>query len=386
MIHLVFLAPKFGAQIIQIFLKLLFSRINIFKLLDKELNLVNSEDKDLNLVPTIVSPNAASTCTTQILTQNQATQNSIKNVLSNTANKILSDSEQDQKDLESLQQLIIPFNTTKLVKKSRKIYMPTDKYPTFNFVGRIVGPRGRTIKEIEQKTGVKIVIRGRGSMKDSNLEEYRRSKPGFEHLFDQLHVILTVDAPENICRERLDLAEKEIKLLTDPEGVESTGLRDDIKRKQLSDLAFINRPGNSKAGFNPGRVNLHKKELERIERLERLGMQAAQQNQILTPNQLNATLKDLTTHPNLFANPNSYESVIARSIMQSSASNLNNNHGHLNHHINSSIQNTALNQLILQNHSGPSGNLNHQPQILNIRAPIDGTPIFYPLGSCLFKN
>ena len=36
----------------------------------------------------------------------------------------------------------------------------------FNFVGRILGPRGMTTKQIEQNTGCKIMIRGKGSMRD----------------------------------------------------------------------------------------------------------------------------------------------------------------------------------------------------------------------------
>lgn len=36
----------------------------------------------------------------------------------------------------------------------------------FNFVGRILGPRGMTAKELEQFTGCKIMVRGKGSMRD----------------------------------------------------------------------------------------------------------------------------------------------------------------------------------------------------------------------------
>ena len=36
----------------------------------------------------------------------------------------------------------------------------------YNFVGRILGPRGMTAKMLEQETGCKIMVRGRGSMRD----------------------------------------------------------------------------------------------------------------------------------------------------------------------------------------------------------------------------
>ena len=39
-------------------------------------------------------------------------------------------------------------------------------YFQFNFVGRILGPRGMTAKHLEQDTGCKIMVRGKGSMRD----------------------------------------------------------------------------------------------------------------------------------------------------------------------------------------------------------------------------
>lgn len=36
----------------------------------------------------------------------------------------------------------------------------------FNFVGRILGPRGLTAKQLEAETGCKIMVRGKGSMRD----------------------------------------------------------------------------------------------------------------------------------------------------------------------------------------------------------------------------
>ena len=48
----------------------------------------------------------------------------------------------------------------------RKVYIPVDKYPDVNFLGLIIGPRGRTQKELESRTGARILVRGRGSQKD----------------------------------------------------------------------------------------------------------------------------------------------------------------------------------------------------------------------------
>ncbi|KAK6017624.1 hypothetical protein OSTOST_16851, partial [Ostertagia ostertagi] len=43
------------------------------------------------------------------------------------------------------------------------ILVPVDRYPRYNFVGRILGPRGMTAKQLEEDTGCKIMVRGRGS-------------------------------------------------------------------------------------------------------------------------------------------------------------------------------------------------------------------------------
>ena len=40
------------------------------------------------------------------------------------------------------------------------------RFVQFNFVGRILGPRGMTTKQLEQETGCKIMVRGKGSMRD----------------------------------------------------------------------------------------------------------------------------------------------------------------------------------------------------------------------------
>jgi hypothetical protein len=37
----------------------------------------------------------------------------------------------------------------------------------FNFVGRILGPRGNSLKRVEATTGCRVLIRGRGSIKDT---------------------------------------------------------------------------------------------------------------------------------------------------------------------------------------------------------------------------
>ncbi|CAJ0957622.1 unnamed protein product, partial [Mesorhabditis belari] len=109
-----------------------------------------------------------------------------------------------------------------IVTITEKLYVPKNDYPDYNFVGRILGPRGMTAKQLEQETGCKIMVRGRGSMRDRRKEDSNRGKPNWEHLEDELHVLIQCGG------------HGKSKLLTPPEGT------DDFKRKQLMELAIIN--------------------------------------------------------------------------------------------------------------------------------------------------
>lgn len=62
--------------------------------------------------------------------------------------------------------LELPAAEGEVVQVQEKIYVPVGEHPEYNFVGRLLGPRGMTAKQLEQETGCKIMIRGRGSMRD----------------------------------------------------------------------------------------------------------------------------------------------------------------------------------------------------------------------------
>ncbi|KAI3991288.1 hypothetical protein MKX01_034607, partial [Papaver californicum] len=53
-----------------------------------------------------------------------------------------------------------------IVKKILRLEIPVDSYPNFNFVGRLLGPRGNSLKRVEASTGCRVYIRGKGSIKD----------------------------------------------------------------------------------------------------------------------------------------------------------------------------------------------------------------------------
>ena len=53
-------------------------------------------------------------------------------------------------------------------KLRKKLYIPIKEYPTYNFIGLVIGPRGNTQKQMEKETGCRIVIRGKGSVKEGS--------------------------------------------------------------------------------------------------------------------------------------------------------------------------------------------------------------------------
>jgi hypothetical protein len=86
----------------------------------------------------------------------------------------------------------------------------------FNFVGRILGPRGNSLKRVEATTGCRVLIRGRGSIKDTAKEDKMRDKPGFEHLNEPLHVLVEAELPANIIDAQLIHAREILQELLKP--------------------------------------------------------------------------------------------------------------------------------------------------------------------------
>ncbi|KAL6877199.1 hypothetical protein ACP4OV_012870 [Aristida adscensionis] len=123
-----------------------------------------------------------------------------------------------------------------VMKKVVRIDIPVDKYPNFNFVGRLLGPRGNSLKRVEATTQCRVYIRGRGSVKDSVKEDKLRDKPGYEHLNDPLHVLVEAEFPADIVDARLNQAVAILEDLLKP--VDES--MDYYKKQQLRELAILN--------------------------------------------------------------------------------------------------------------------------------------------------
>ncbi|WOL18017.1 KH domain-containing protein SPIN1-like [Canna indica] len=146
--------------------------------------------------------------------------------------------------------------SSSIIKKILRLEIPVDSYPNFNFVGRLLGPRGNSLKRVEASTGCRVYIRGKGSIKDSEQEEKLRGRPGYEHLSDPLHILIEAELPANVIDTRLRHAQEVIEELLKP--VDES--QDYYKRQQLRELAMLNsglredspHPSGSVSPFNNG--------------------------------------------------------------------------------------------------------------------------------------
>ncbi|CAA3020152.1 KH domain-containing At3g08620-like isoform X1 [Olea europaea subsp. europaea] len=123
-----------------------------------------------------------------------------------------------------------------VVKRVMRLELPVDRYPNFNFVGRLLGPRGDSLKRVEASTGCRVFIRGKGSIKDPGREQSLKGRPGYEHLNEQLHILIEAELPANVVDLRLKQAKEIIEELLKP--VDDS--EDMYKRQQLRELAMLN--------------------------------------------------------------------------------------------------------------------------------------------------
>ncbi|XP_028316571.1 KH domain-containing, RNA-binding, signal transduction-associated protein 1b [Gouania willdenowi] len=126
--------------------------------------------------------------------------------------------------------------TTKNIKLKERVLIPVKQYPRFNFVGKILGPQGNTIKRLQEETGAKISVLGKGSMRDKTKEEGLRKggEPKYAHLSMELHVFIEVFAPVPDAYLRMAHAMEEVKKFLFPD------MMDDICQEQFMEMGYLN--------------------------------------------------------------------------------------------------------------------------------------------------
>jgi len=171
--------------------------------------------------------------------------------LNNTLDVYLSQLLRERQQLASLQLGALLANTIRLVEAeivrvegqvrqvgervrlSEKVFIPGDQKFGSNLVGRILGPGGVTVRRLEQQLGCSLRVRGKGSCRDKEDEERRKEQVGWEHLGEELHVLICFEGPECVARDRMSRAVATVRTLLSP--MED---KDELKRSQLVELAI----------------------------------------------------------------------------------------------------------------------------------------------------
>ncbi|XP_072912625.1 KH domain-containing, RNA-binding, signal transduction-associated protein 2 [Hemitrygon akajei] len=148
----------------------------------------------------------------------------------------------DTKKEEEKQYLDIISN--KNIKLAERVLIPVKQYPKFNFVGKLLGPRGNSLKRLQEETGAKMSILGKGSMRDkAKEEELRKSgEAKYAHLGDDLHVLIEVFVPAGEAYSRMSHALEEVKKFLVPD------YNDEIRQEQLRELSYLNGSEDSSRG------------------------------------------------------------------------------------------------------------------------------------------
>ncbi|KAI8433061.1 hypothetical protein MSG28_013919 [Choristoneura fumiferana] len=105
----------------------------------------------------------------------------------------------------------------------------------FNFVGKLLGPKGNSLKRLQEDTLCKMAVLGRGSMKDRQKEEELRvsGDPKFSHLADDLHVEVSAFATPAEAHARVAYALAELRRFLVPD------YNDDIRQEQMLEMQLL---------------------------------------------------------------------------------------------------------------------------------------------------
>lgn len=116
-----------------------------------------------------------------------------------------------------------------------KIMIPADEHPHINFVGLILGPRGKQLEEIKEETKCQIIVRGKGSLR-SGMTGIKKDGTRVDALDDPLHAWIQGTTAEDVQK-----AAKKIQHLIDmeiynPDCEQMVALR----AKHMHELAVLN--------------------------------------------------------------------------------------------------------------------------------------------------
>lgn len=224
------------------------------KLLTKNQKLINSQDfnpNDIQMIPNEnnslininneILANAGLTIGNSNDYNNGSPKNSNSNNLLQMLNPVGTMMGKQESNQQQQQSNMINYNYTPGInpniintlndssKIKRKIYVPQNQ--TFNYTGLIIGPKGANQKRLEEETGCKILVRGKGSQKEGQPPQPDDNEPQ--------HVLIVGDNPMQVAKaveeiERIMLADEET--------------RNKIRQEQLKLVAQLKNDPSSMTG------------------------------------------------------------------------------------------------------------------------------------------
>lgn len=123
---------------------------------------------------------------------------------------------------------------------TEKVYVPVKDFPEVNFIGQILGPRGRSLTDMNNRSGANIAIRGKGSVKEGragHLRGHRNANATPATTDDQqgpLHCLIRADTQEKVDHAKKLINEVIEAAASAPED------QNQRKRDQLRQLAIMN--------------------------------------------------------------------------------------------------------------------------------------------------
>ena len=120
-----------------------------------------------------------------------------------------------------------------------RLFIPQTDHPSINFIGQILGPRGSSLKNLQERAGgANIVLRGKGSVKEGRMQRYqgrqRIDTSGADQSALPLHVVITANTQQQVHE-----AKKLVQQVID-DAVAEPDWMNERKKNQLRDLAIAN--------------------------------------------------------------------------------------------------------------------------------------------------
>ncbi|XP_053595994.1 KH domain-containing, RNA-binding, signal transduction-associated protein 3 [Microplitis demolitor] len=142
---------------------------------------------------------------------------------------------------DGVERRMVDITRDKPIKVAVRVQVPVRDHPKFNFVGKLLGPKGNSLKRLQEECGCKMAVLGRGSVKDRQKEEELRASgdPKFSHLSEDLHVEISAFATPAEAHARIAYALVEVRRFLVPD------YNDDIRQEQMWEMQMMSTENNN---------------------------------------------------------------------------------------------------------------------------------------------